>query len=191
MASKVSICSNALLMLGSQPIASFTDGTDRAKLAANLYPAERLAFMRSHSWGTLTVRVALAPMAEKPVFGFTNQFALPGDCVRLLDVGGEGESLTYRVERKRVLYSGSVLPVRYIANIDEGEWDDAMVHAMELRMAALFAYPITASSSLAADLAQKAKDALHDAKTADGQEDDTQAIEDSPMLNSRYPGGGW
>lgn len=191
MASKVSICSNALLMLGSQPIASFTDGADRAKLAANLYPAERLAFMRSHNWGALTTRVNLAPMADSPPFGFSHQFALPGDCVRLLDVGEEGQALTYRVERKRIHYNGTVLPVRYIANIDEGEWDDAMVHAMELRMAALFAYPITKSASLAADLAQKAKDALHDAKTIDGQEDDTQAIEDSPMLNSRYPGGGW
>lgn len=191
MASKVSICSNALLMLGAQPIASLNDGTDRARLAANLYQAERKAFMRSHNWGCLTVRVNLAPMAEAPSFGYSAQFQLPGDCLRLLDVGQEGETLTYRVERKRVLHNGTVLPVRYIADLDEGEWDDAMVHAMEMRMAALFAYPITASASLAADLAQKAKDALREAKTTDGQEDDTQAIDDSPMLNSRYPGGGW
>lgn len=191
MASKVSICSNALLMLGAQPIASFTDGSDRARLASNLYPSERKAFMRAHNWGVLTVRVNLAPMAEAPAFGFTRQFSLPGDCVRLLDVGEEGETLTYRVERKRILYSGTVLPVRYLADLDEGDWDDAMVHAMTLRMAALFAYPVTASSSMADAMAQKAKDALRDAKTTDGQEDDTQAVEHSPLLDSRYAGGGW
>lgn len=191
MASKVSICSNALLMLGAQPIASFTEGSDRALLASNLYPAERKAFMRSHNWGCLTVRVNLAPMAEAPAFGYTRQFALPGDCIRLLDVGEEGETLTYRVERRRILHNGTVLPVRYIADLDEGDWDDAMVHAMTLRMAALFAYPITASSSMADAMAQKAKDALRDAKTTDGQEDDTQAVEHSPLLDSRYAGGGW
>lgn len=191
MASKVSICSNALLMLGAQPIASFTDGSDRARLASNLYPGERKAFMRAHNWGALTTRVSLAPMAQAPAFGYSRQFALPGDCIRLLDVGEEGETMTYRVERKRILYNGTILPVRYIADLDEGEWDDSMVYAMELRMAALFAYPITASSSLADALAARAKDALKEAKTIDGQEDDTQAIEHSPLLDSRYAGGGW
>lgn len=178
-------------MVGAQPISSLTDGTDRARLAANLYQVERKAFMRAHNWGCLTVRVNLAPMADAPAFGYSSQFQLPGDCIRLLDVGAEGETLTYRVERKRILYNGTILPVRYIADLDEGEWDDAMVHAMQLRMAALFAYPITLSASLASELTQSANQALRDAKNTDGQEDDTQAFDHSPMLDSRNAGGGW
>lgn len=37
--SPVSVCSNALLMLGAQPINDFNENVDRARLAANLYPS--------------------------------------------------------------------------------------------------------------------------------------------------------
>lgn len=177
-------------MLGAKPIASFTEGTDRAQLASNLYPAQRKAFLRSHNWNAAIKRAALAPLADAPAFDFTAQFLLPSDCVRLIDVGRKYESPEYRVEGGKILCSGSVLYVRYLTDLDEGEWDDAMVNAMELRMAALFAYPITQSAALADSLKQQAELAFKQAKTLDGQEDDTQAIEDSPLLDARFPGGG-
>ena len=48
MATPVSICSAALVMLGDKPIASLTESTDRARSVANVYPTERLAFLRAH-----------------------------------------------------------------------------------------------------------------------------------------------
>lgn len=190
-ASSVSICSNALLMLGAKPIASFTEASDRATLAANLYPMEREAFLRAHPWNRAITRQVLAPMSTPPAFGYSKQFMLPGDCLRLLDVGDESENVyEYRVEGKRVLFSGTVLPVRYITNLDEGEWDSGMVHAMTLRMAALMAYPVTSSAALADLTEAKAKQALKDAKSADGQEDQPQSFDDSPLLDARFPGRG-
>ena len=34
----LSICSDALLMLGASPISSFTEGTDEANVCNSLYP---------------------------------------------------------------------------------------------------------------------------------------------------------
>ena len=52
MASSVSICSNALIALGANPISSLdtsgTDGLDRVRIAANLYPTVKAAILRSH-----------------------------------------------------------------------------------------------------------------------------------------------
>lgn len=190
-ASSVSICSNALLMLGAKPIASFTEASDRATLAANLYPLQKTSFLRSHPWNRAVRRQVLAPMTEAPAFGYSKQFMLPGDCLRLLDVGEESENVyEYRVEGRRVLFSGTVLPVRYITDLDEGEWDDAMQHAMVLRMAALMAYAITSSAALAESLKAEADRAFKAAKNADGQEDQPQSFDDSPLLDARFPGGG-
>jgi hypothetical protein len=48
MATDVSICSNALLMLGDGPISDFTTVNDRTRLCANLFPQVRDAVLRSH-----------------------------------------------------------------------------------------------------------------------------------------------
>ena len=55
MATAVSICSNALLMLGDNPINSFDEsatpgGLDRARIADNLWPSTRNSILRSHPW---------------------------------------------------------------------------------------------------------------------------------------------
>ena len=74
-----SICSNALLMLGAQTVASTSDGTDRSTLAANLYESARDSVLRSHPWNCATKRVVLAPDSAAPAFGYAAQFALPSD----------------------------------------------------------------------------------------------------------------
>ena len=66
MATKVSICSNALLLLGDKTINSLDEGTDRASLASNLYDSVRDSLLRSHPWNCAVKRVILAPDTETP-----------------------------------------------------------------------------------------------------------------------------
>lgn len=190
MASPISICSQALLLLGDKTIASFTEPSDRATLAANLYPQQRKALMRAHPWNCLQRRVLLSPETATPAFEWANQFALPGDCIRVLYVGGCDAPVPYKVEGRRILFNGTALPLVYIADVDEGEWDDLLVNLMVERMAAQMAYPITKSGTVADGKRQDFADALKLAKTIDGQEDPPQELGDSPLLASRF-GGGW
>ena len=48
--SAVSICSNALLLLGDKPIDSFDINNDRTRLVANLYTSKRDKVLRAHPW---------------------------------------------------------------------------------------------------------------------------------------------
>jgi len=77
MATSVSICSNALLRLGAQTIASLSESNDRARLAANLYETVRDSTLRSHPWNCAVKRVVLAPDTDVPAFDFAAQFTLP------------------------------------------------------------------------------------------------------------------
>lgn len=192
MATPVSICSAALVMLGDKPIASLTEGTDRARAASNLYASERLTFLRSHPWNCAIKRVNLAPDTTAAVFDSYARFALPPDCLRVLSVGGEDDLPGgYRVEGRFVLYPSTVAPLRYLADISEAEWDASMVAAMELRMASKMAYAITGSAALAQSLVDQAERAFKSAKSSDGQEDPPETLGDFELLQSRYPGGGW
>lgn len=189
MATSVSICSNALLMLGQKPIASFNEGTRAAQVAANLYPDAKRAFQRAHPWNACIKRERLAPEAEAPAFGFPAKFLLPAGCLRVLSVGESNAE--FKVEGRSILADASVLDLRYIVDTDEDLWTGDMVQAFTTQMAALFAYPIAASAALGDAMAAQARAALKQAKAVDGQEDTPEEIEDSPLYASRFPGGGW
>ena len=193
MTTAVSICSNALLMLGAQTINSFSDADalDRAKLCANLYPTVRNKLLRSHPWNCAVKRLILSPDATPPAFGYEQQFQLPSDCLRVLDVAEGGCQIDYRLEGRQIQANTTVLELRYIFRNDvESTWDDALVELMTLAMAARLAYAITQSAALEQSRMQEFQMALRIAKAVDGQEEPPETLGDFPLLRARM-GGGW
>ncbi|HET7663890.1 MAG TPA: hypothetical protein VFK31_09655 [Rhodanobacteraceae bacterium] len=189
--SPVMICSDALLMLGSKPIASFSEASDpsnldRARLCANLYPMVKLAILRSHPWNCATKRVQLSPDATPPAFGYTYRFALPGDWLRTLSVG-DGVQLDYRSEGRFLLCNERVFPLTYLANIPETEWDTLLIQAVTLAMSVRLAYPITASTSLEQLRYQELQRTMQEARAVDGQDNPPETLGGlGPLLASRF-----
>jgi hypothetical protein len=188
-ATDVSICSNALLMLGAQTINSLDDTSDRARLAANLWPSVVGYTLRRHPWNCAVKRVSLAPDAAAPAFGWSMAFTLPGDCVRVLSVGEDGQD-EWQVESGKLMCEANPALVRYIwRNENPATWDDMLVHAMTRCMRAAFAYPVTASTSLEQLLEQELADVLRQARATDGQEGTPEEFGDSPLLVARLGRG--
>jgi hypothetical protein len=189
MATSVSICSNALLMLGAQTINDLNEDNDRARLASNLYPQIRDDIIRSHPWNCCVKRVILSPDVTPPEFDYSYQFTLPSDWARTLSVGDYGYEEDYKTENGKILANTNVLKLRYIYNnTNEGSWDDLLVGVMSLAMAAVMAYAISQSASLAQVHAAKLDDAMRKARAIDGQDDPPQTFGDFRLLNSRYAG---
>lgn len=192
-ATGVSICSNALLMLGAQTINDFADqlNLDRAKLCANLYPTVRDDMLRSHPWNCAIKRAVLAPDAVAPAFGYTHSFELPADFMRVLEVGTNGSQIDYLVEGRTIQADTTVLELRYVfRNEVENTWDAHLVKLVTLAMAAALAYPVTQSSALQQSFEQKLEMTLKRARAVDGQEDPPQTLGDERLLRARF-GGGW
>ena len=187
MATGVSICSNALLMLGAQTINDFNEPLDRAKLAANLYPTIRDYLLRTHPWNCTIKRVLLAPDATPPAFGYANQFELPADFLRVLEVGQAGIQIDYLVEGRSILANATSLQLRYVyLNEVENTWDASLVGLLTLAMACAMAYPITQSSALQAAFEQKLAMAKKVARAVDGQEDPPQTLGDERLYAARF-----
>jgi hypothetical protein len=193
MATGVSICSNALLMLGSQTINDFEDqqNLDRAKLCANLYPTVRDDMLRSHPWNCCIRRAVLAPDAVAPLFGYSHAFELPADFSRVLEVGSRGCQIDYLVEGRTIQANTTVLELRYVfRNEVENTWDAHLVKLVTLAMAAAMAYPVTQSAAMQQTMEQKLETSLRRARAVDGQEDPPQTLGDERLLAARF-GGGW
>lgn len=184
-ATDVSICSNALLLLGQSSINTLAESS----LAENLWPQVRESVQRAHPWNCCIRRRLLAPDAMAPEFDWGYRFLLPEDWLRTLQVGESGREIEYQSEGRYLLADVTVLPLRYVAaNTDVASWDPLLVNAATYGMAAALAYPVTSSASLAEVMERKLQQALQQARTTDGQDDPPQTVGDFPLLSARFRG---
>ncbi len=184
--SAVSICSNALLLLGDKPIDSFDINNDRTRLVANLYTSKRDKVLRAHPWNCAIKRVVLSPDTDAPAFGWGYQFQLPDDWLRTLCVGDDDAPDEFAVEGRKVLMDSNVCRLRYVfRNEVEATWDALLVDAMTQVMVAALTYPITKSTTKQATEEEIVKQVLKTARAVDGQEVTPETLGDFPLLANR------
>lgn len=185
--SDVQICSNALLLLGQEPIDTFADDSDRATLAVNLWPTTRDAVLRMHPWNCAIKRVLLSPDDPGPAYEWSYQFTLPGDFMRVSALGEVGEVIPYQLEAGKILCNESALKLRYVYRLEDvTKWDSLLTKAAEAAMAEAMAYPITKSASVQEVMAQKLQFWLRQARTVDGHDSPPEDQADQPLLTARY-----
>lgn len=184
--SAVSICSNALLQLGDDPISSFDENNERTRLVANLFEQKRDAVLRSHPWNCAIKRVVLSPSTTSPEFEWAYQFDLPADCLRILSVGLVDDPDDHVLEGRHILMDSSVCYLRYIFRNDvPSTWDSLLVDAMTEVMKASVAYAITKSTSKEQSVEDVVRNFLKAARAVDGQEGTPLTLGDFPLLANR------
>jgi hypothetical protein len=191
-ATSVSICSNALLMLGDKPIASFSEDQDRARLASNLWEHVRDHVLRSHPWNCAIKRETLAPDVTAPAFDWPYQFSLPADFLKALSIGEMGREGEFRIEGRKLLCDDNPCFLRYIfKNDNPGTYDPMLVEVMTAEMAHRMAYAITQSASLVDTMASKAAQLMRRARAVDGQDDTPEQLGDNQLVAARFLGSRW
>src|SRR5262245_30903303 len=136
-ATDITICSDALSLLGAEPIVSFDEDNDRARLSARHYPNSRDEMLERVPWKCARKRVALALSSQSVVFGLNSaMFALPGDCIfpwrTNLDIeeGGDGD-IPWEVEGNFIVTSVSALNLHYIYRLlDTSQFDPLLAKAI-------------------------------------------------------------
>ena len=75
----VSICSDALLLIGAKAISSFNDGTDASSVCDRLYPDIRDFTLVMYPWSFGMKKVQLAQLITTPNSVWKYEYQLPGD----------------------------------------------------------------------------------------------------------------
>lgn len=164
---KVSICNEALSMIGAKAIQSFDDNTDNARRCASIYDSTRRALLRMHPWSFAKKRVQLAPVSTHPAFGYAHAFPLPKDFIRLWDSG----QYEYEMEGRHILANAELINLVYVADEDNEEiWDSLFCECMALYLVNKLAKPITGSQAEADSAWQKLQNMLKQARAINGQE---------------------
>lgn len=150
MTDQVTICNRGLQKLGSAGfITSLSDNTTNARAMNIAYDVVRRAELRRHRWRFSIKRTNLAKLSTAPANGiFTNQFQLPSDCLRVIDVGDwwpgtdisayRGRTVAeYSIEGNIILTNyAAPLSLRYVRDVtDTGTFDAAFTEAFAARLA--------------------------------------------------------
>ena len=169
MASVVDICNGALNQLGASTILTLTEDSKNARLCNARYTQVRDAVFRSHPWNCLQKRVQLAADSDAPAWGFTKQYTLPADCLRVLTI--LDYDADYKIEGRKILTDNSTMKILYISRIeDPNEYDELLRETLSAALAADIAYAVTSSNPTASNMYNLFQDKLKDARFVDSTE---------------------
>jgi hypothetical protein len=141
----------------------------------------------------LTKKNSLPADSEAPAWGFTSQFTLPADCLRLLRIlDYESDHL---VEGRKILSNSTTMKILYVSRVtDPNEYDELLREVLSAALAADIAYAVTSSNPVAQNMYQLYQEKLKDARFVDATEGNntnpdlgsSSVIDSNTFINSRF-----
>jgi len=197
----IRICSDSLLMLGANPISSFTEGTDEANICDRLYPDIKIKTLASYPWSFSFKKVQLARLITTPTNEYKYQYQMPSDMVGVpravydtASVGGPVRK-EYRLMGDKILTDYEKVYVDYQYNVPEYALPHYFVQLLKYQMAWHLAIPITDQNEKSQYWQVVAQGTpgengrggyMRQAMSIDGQGQPTNAFQDFSLIDVRY-----
>lgn len=147
--SGLSICSDALIMLGARPISSFNEGTDEANVADRLYADVRDQALIIYPWSFSFKKLQLARLVTTPVNEWKYEYQLPGDGIgpprRVYNSSSTNivPISAYELMGDKLLTNEERIYVEYQYSVPEYAMPTYFVQLLKYMMAWHMALPIT------------------------------------------------
>ena len=143
------VCSDALLLLGAQPISSFNEGTDGANVCDRIYPDLKKSTLQSFPWSFSFKKVQLARTINTPVNQYKYEYQLPSDrlgTVRRVynsTAVGSGTYTDWIIQGDKLLTNQETVVIDYQYLPTEAEMPSYFIQLLKYMMAWHLADPIT------------------------------------------------
>jgi hypothetical protein len=193
MASEVDICNKALLSLGANQIISLDAEQTEAVLCKQLYADLRDAVLQAHDWSWAIERVNLPKAGTDPTFRYANSFPLPARVLHVMEVNKvevNDPTRDWQIEDDHIVTNDVSCAAKLLRQVtDTSKFSPLFVQALQARMAADMAIPLTSNGKL-----EEAKWTLYRAKMAeaasrDGQQGKSRRIRSRWLENARLSSG--
>lgn len=189
----VDVANIALTKLGQPAITSLEQDSPAARLINLRYQDVRDIVLRAHPWHCARKRVQLAPLVETPVFGYTQQYVMPPDCLRIVRIS-DNLSLTpfatfdYQIENGKILCNAAVLQMIYVSRIEDvRQLDLLLIEAIASYLAWELSFIVVQSQQLSETMFKLVENViLKKAKSVDSQENPAGQLGPSSWVESRF-----
>ena len=198
MSSVIDVANRALTKLGSARITSLDDDVKAARSVNSCFYDILDAELRKNRWSFAMKRSSLAALSDAPAFGYSYQYQLPTDFLRLdmlddrypdvvMDNYINYETSEYAIEGGKILANiEAPLKIRYVYQCyDPSLWDALFKEALACKIAAEICEDLTQSNEKRNLAAGEYKVAILDAIKANAIERPPQALPDDQLIISR------
>jgi hypothetical protein len=198
---KLSICSDALIMLGAAPLSSFATGTDEAQVADRLYDDVQDTLLMQYPYSWTLKKVKLAQLADAPINEWKYKYQIPGDVLGNPKAVFSSSAVGANTVRDYELYNGGLYTnleevwIDYQYRPEPAIFPPYFVRLLKHALAAEFAEPITDQITKAEYYHGKAYGTPSEnmrgglvrvAINIDGADRPSQNIQEFPIADIRY-----
>lgn len=202
MASNVDVANSALTKLGADRIMSLDDDIKPAREIKAVFDIRRDYLLRAYNWNFSIKRALLTALTSEPEWGYTLEYQLPSDCLRVLQVndtwnipgysdfiGGPDEE-PYKIESTKIRSDiAAPLKLRYVSRITNAGLFDAMfIEVLAIDLAYQCCEAITQSNTKKDGLRGDKTEALMMAVRANAIELPPQYMADDSWLAAKMEG---
>ena len=191
----------ALVSLGQRAPTAPSEQTKASQFANDRYEDVRDMVLTAGNWNCATSRSALTLLSDAPPFGFSNQFTLPSDFLRLVRLQDEELSnIRYRIEAKsngaggatRVLLTDEgTANIIYIFRLTEvAKMDELLKNAIAARLAYQITLALKGSMQQVAFFKQEFNEMMSEAMYLDAIQGPVDVMQGTEWLNARLSGSG-
>ena len=180
-ATDIKIASNALLLLGHEPISSFEEPTAGAQVASNLYESTYDSMLTTYRWRFASKKVKAARLAGTPLNDFSYKYQIPSDCLYLIKTSAPD----YEIFEDKIFCNDTTLDIEYTYKVSSDGLPAYYVKALEFFLASQFAIPITGDINKANLFDQAYAKQSRMARHADATQRPSDAIAYSPYTDVR------
>lgn len=191
MTSQVSICNQALGLLGANFITSLDDPTTEGELCRLNYDAVRDAVLSEHNWTFATKWIIIPASADPPTGEYKNEFPIPPDVLTILTVGQDySHQGDWQVESNAIRADTATCKCQVIYRQEDPTKYSAMfIQALVARLAAELATTITESQGLMRDFTELYARKVKAAIARDNQQGRSRRIRSRWLRDARFRDG--
>ena len=176
MANKIDICSKALILVGANPIGSFTEDSQESRVSNSEYDDTKEALLTEYLWDFSIKQEQLGQLVAVPLFDFRYCYQIPADCLRVKLNSARYE---YRVYGDKIFTNLSELKVEYQFNPDESKLPLYFIEALKYKLCEKYALAITDDKQKYEMFEAKAHKEAKKAKNIDAQNSTNNYFEDN------------
>ena len=186
--SDIDIASRALVLIGAEPITSFTAQSTEATVANAIYEDMVRTTLCSSRWRFATNQAELNLLTATPTGRYDRAHQLPADLLMLHAVTVNDAVIEYNVYGDKVFSdsaSSDSLIADYTFRALEQDFPSYFTVALQFSLAAALALGIARDEQLSSVLEGKGAQLLQQAKTLDSQQQTTRKLLTSRFITER------
>ena len=188
---KIDICARALIMIGAQPISSFSDGSTEALVASNIYDDVLEASLTRHRWRFATTQQQLSLLTSAPTGRYDYAYQVPTSpaVLQIITLTVNDYVIPYSRYQNYIYLNGygsnNEVIMDYIYKVDEQYYPPHFRLALEYELAALFAGSVARDNGLIEQFKTLSERQFLIARNIDSTETTSKVLDTNRFINAR------